>query len=119
MESSIALTFAEGFLEAFPVNVSEDVMWLPVEVSECQFAEELIAARKQKKTPDDNTQQMARSASHIQLSAHTTTCPHASCASNTKVGVGALLIYCTKVNEQYLLTVVLCSAQYAARTGCS
>lgn len=46
MESSIALTFAEGFLEAFPVNVSEDVMWLPVEVSECQLAEELIAAKK-------------------------------------------------------------------------
>lgn len=45
MESSTALTFAEGFLEAFPVNVSEDVMWLPVEVSECQLAEELIAAR--------------------------------------------------------------------------
>lgn len=49
MESSIAPTFAEGFLEAFPVDVSEDVMRLPVEVSERQLAEELIAAR----TEDD------------------------------------------------------------------
>lgn len=95
MERSIALTFAEGFLEAFPVNVSEDVMWLPVEVSECQLAEELIAAKKQKKTSDNNTQQMAGSASHIQVSVHTVTCPHAG-YSNTKVGVGAFLIYCTK-----------------------
>lgn len=49
MESSIAPTFAEGFLEAFPVNVSEDVMWLPVEVSECQLAEELIAATNRRR----------------------------------------------------------------------
>lgn len=38
---------------------------------------------------------------------------------NTKVGVGAFFMNCTKVNEQYLLTVVLCSALYAARIGCS
>lgn len=34
MQISNALTFGVGFLEAFPVNMSEDVMWLPVEVPE-------------------------------------------------------------------------------------
>lgn len=43
-QTSTALTFAESFLEAFSVDMPEDVMRLPVEVSECQLAEQLIAA---------------------------------------------------------------------------
>lgn len=43
-QASTALTFAESFLEAFSVDMPEDVMRLPVEVSECQLAEQLIAA---------------------------------------------------------------------------
>lgn len=34
--------FGEGFLEAFPINMSQDMMRLPVEVSEGQLTEELI-----------------------------------------------------------------------------
>lgn len=43
---SAALTFGEGFLEAFAVHVSEDVMRLAVEVSEGQLAEELVAGKQ-------------------------------------------------------------------------
>lgn len=43
---SDALTFGEGFLEAFAVNVPQDVMRLPVEVSEGQLTEELIAGKQ-------------------------------------------------------------------------
>lgn len=43
MQHDIALTFAEGFLEPFSVDMPEDVMRLPVEVSEGQLAEQLIA----------------------------------------------------------------------------
>lgn len=59
-----ALTFGESFLEAFPVNVSQDVMGLPVDVSDGQLTEELIAGGEEKKKQTDNTKW--RSASHIQ-----------------------------------------------------
>lgn len=39
------LTQGEGFLETFPVNMSQDVMWLPVEVSQGQLTEELVAGK--------------------------------------------------------------------------
>lgn len=40
---SIAITFAKSFLEPFSIYMSEDVMRLPVEVSEGQLAEQLIS----------------------------------------------------------------------------
>lgn len=43
MQQRSALTFAKSFLEPFSVDMSEDVMRLPVEVSEGQLAEQLIS----------------------------------------------------------------------------
>lgn len=45
---SSVLTFGEGFLEAFPINMSKYMVWLPVEVSEGQFTEQLIAGKQRK-----------------------------------------------------------------------
>lgn len=56
---STALTFGEGFLEAFPVDMSQDVMRLPVEMSECQLTEELIAGKQTRNIKQDNTLQSA------------------------------------------------------------
>lgn len=43
IQTSELLTFWKGFLEAFPVDVSQDMIWLPVEMPQGQFTEELIA----------------------------------------------------------------------------
>lgn len=90
MQHRNALTFAKSFFEPFSVDMSEDVIRLPVEVSEGQFAEQLIS-----ETGDITCQQ-----DQIQLP-HSGQCSPYECCHKHK------------------LTVVLYSAQYAAHTGYS
>lgn len=37
----------KGFLVAFPTDVSQDMIWLPVEMPKGQFAEELIPRKQE------------------------------------------------------------------------
>lgn len=42
----VVLTFGESLFKTFPVDMSEDVVWLPVEMSEGQLTEELFAGKQ-------------------------------------------------------------------------
>ena len=46
MRVSGGLTFGEGLLEAFPVDMSQNMVRLPVEMSEGQLTEELFAGKR-------------------------------------------------------------------------
>lgn len=75
-QTSTALTFAESLLEAFSVDMPEDVMRLPVEVSECQLAEQLIAA-----TEDITCQHTTHGEIRFSNSGQ---CPHDECCQLCK-----------------------------------
>lgn len=75
-QTSTALTFAESLLEAFSVDMPEDVMRLPVEVSECQLAEQLIAA-----TEDITCQHTTNGEIRFSNSGQ---CPHDECCQLCK-----------------------------------
>lgn len=94
VQTSEPLTFCMSFLEAFPVDVSQDMIWLPVQMPQGEFTEEMIAGKQ-----NEGHWKYLRSIPSV-------------CIYST-----AIKLFCL-VNRGPL-TVALCSKQCVVHTGCS
>lgn len=111
-----ALTFGESLFKAFPIDMPQDVVRLPVQVSEGQLTEELITGRHRKT-------QSCRSVLHI----HGTHWQSQHCMAKLVMTAGASFCKTTDRNihgeiqkkEKLILTAVWSWARYVVHTGCS
>lgn len=114
---SDALTFGEGFLVAFPVDMFEDMVRLPVEVSEGQLTEQLIAVKQTEGIRQLATRVQASLTHLAHFRVRNWGLSFTSNAICCKWKVS--LVQSETLASKCLLTVASCSVQSEVHTGCS